>query len=131
MYENYFFQGWTEENLVNDIEEWGPKGRIIWVNKMDIKPHVTRILEILEIINNDLGFANIELQESSIVSSSLFYNFKNLIKSCKTFVTKVYLAISRKLVVGVCVAEPLKEAHSMYTKNNSEYIDLKKVTTVK
>lgn len=53
------------------VDGWGHKGRIIWVNKMDIKPHVTRVLEILEIINNDLGFANVELQENAIVSHSL------------------------------------------------------------
>lgn len=68
LFTNHFFQGWTEENLVANIEEWGHKGRVIWVNKMDSKSHVTRTLEILEIINNDLGFANVELQQGSIVS---------------------------------------------------------------
>ncbi|KAG4065323.1 hypothetical protein HA402_012765 [Bradysia odoriphaga] len=103
------FKGWTDENLVESVDEWGHKGRIIWTNKMDSKAHVTRISEILEIMNNDLGFANVELGDSSIV----------------------YLAISRKLVVGVCVAEPLKEAHNMYTKDNVEYIDLKNVVPVR
>lgn len=63
-----FLQGWTEENLVENIEEWGQKGRIIWVNRMAPKSHVTRTMEILEIINNDLGFANVELRENAIVS---------------------------------------------------------------
>ncbi|XP_037024847.1 N-acetyltransferase eco [Bradysia coprophila] len=103
------FKGWTDENLVESVDEWGHKGRIIWTNKMDSKAHVTRISEILEIMNNDLGFANVELRDSSIV----------------------YLAISRKLVVGVCVAEPLKKAHTMYTKDNVEYIDLKNVVPVR
>lgn len=57
---------------MDNVEEWGHKGRIIWVNKMDVKARVTRITEILEIINNDLGFANVELRENSIVSGINF-----------------------------------------------------------
>lgn len=95
---------------------------------MDTKAHVTRISEILQIMNNDLGFANMELSDSSIVSVDLLlYEFRLQ----RIRLSQVYLAISRKLVVGVCVAEPLKEAHTMYTKDNVEYIDLKNIVPVR
>ncbi|KAJ6647616.1 N-acetyltransferase eco, partial [Pseudolycoriella hygida] len=103
------FRGWTEENLVENVKEWGHTGRIIWSNKMDTKAHVSRVSEILHIINEDLGYNNMELQENAIV----------------------YLAVARKVLIGVCVAEPLKEAHKTYTKENLDYIDSKNVFPVK
>lgn len=52
---------------------------------MDVKSHVTRTLEILDIINNDLGFANVELRDTSIVSHLLIIDFRKTNKILNTF----------------------------------------------
>lgn len=90
-----FSQGWTDERLVCEIPEWGINGRIIYVCEIDTKLKKNRIKDVLALVDRDLGFSMSELLPKTLV----------------------YLGIARNQIVGVCVAQPLQQAHRYIHKD--------------
>ena len=85
------FQGWKNERVVWDEEYTSSK--IILVDPNDPKQHWKKVSEILNVVDTDLGLADMQLA---------YYRDK-----------KVYLYVRDKNVLGVLVVEPVKEAHRM------------------
>ncbi|XP_033225082.1 N-acetyltransferase ESCO2 [Belonocnema kinseyi] len=85
------FQGWKNEKLVWDEEH--TSSRIILIEPSDPKQHWKKVGEILNVVDTDLGLADMQLA---------YYGDKN-----------VYLYVRDKNVLGVLVAEPVKAAHRM------------------
>lgn len=85
------FQGWKNEKLVWDEEH--TSSRIILIEPSDPKQHWKKVSEILNVVDTDLGLADMQLA---------YYGDKN-----------IYLYVRDKNVLGVLVAEPVKAAHRM------------------
>lgn len=82
-------QGWSDERLVCEIPEWGINGRIIFVCETDKKVRRDRVKELMTVVDRNLGFSMSQLVPKSLV----------------------YLGIARNQIVGICVAQPLLQAH--------------------
>lgn len=78
-----------------EIPEWGINGRIIYVCEIDSKLKKNRIKDVLAVVDRDLGFSMSELLPKTLV----------------------YLGIARNQIVGVCVAQPLQQAHRYIHKD--------------
>lgn len=85
------FRGWQQENVVALVDEWGVDGRIISVGNTDSKVKLNRVLEIMDLVDLDLGFVNVPLNPKAIV----------------------YMAVSRGRVMGLCVAMPKGRGHRL------------------
>ncbi|KAK2580129.1 hypothetical protein KPH14_012406 [Odynerus spinipes] len=92
------FQGWKNERII--AEDPLTSSRIILIEPEDPKQYWKRVLDILAVVDRDLGLADATLPN---------YSDK-----------KVYLYIREKTVLGVLVAEYIKTAHRMIP----ELIDL-------
>lgn len=71
--------------------EYGVNGRIIAVTYRDQKPKLTRVQEILKLVDIELGFPAVPLHSRCII----------------------YLACNDKEIMGICVAQPLQEANKL------------------
>lgn len=108
--------------MVQQMPEWGLDGRILCVSGRDRKSWLNRMKQILEVVDEDLGFDGVPLPERNIVGESRIFlsivcDFHFL------FVHQVYLAIAKQQVIGVCVVEPQKKAHRLINQNGMAYVD--------
>ncbi|XP_014483060.1 PREDICTED: N-acetyltransferase ESCO2 isoform X2 [Dinoponera quadriceps] len=85
------FQGWKNERVM--YEDPFTSSRIILVEPHDPKQYWKKVSEILTVVDNDLGLADVQLSG---------YETK-----------KVFLYIREKSVIGVLVAEHIKTAYRM------------------
>lgn len=70
------FKGWTNENEVTQIPDWGLNGRIIFVCEKDGEAKKVRVKEILDMVDRDLGFAaRTKLKEKTLVRLFLSAKF--------------------------------------------------------
>ncbi|XP_011162138.1 N-acetyltransferase ESCO2 isoform X2 [Solenopsis invicta] len=92
------FQGWKNERVI--LEDSFTSSRIILVEPRDSQQHWKKVLEILDVVDKDLGLADINSSD---------YRSK-----------QVYLYIREKSVIGVLVAEHIEKAFRMIP----ELIDL-------
>lgn len=62
------FKGWTTENEVTQISDWGLNSRIIFVCEKDGEAKIERAKEVLDMVDRDLGFAaRTKLKEKTLV----------------------------------------------------------------
>ncbi|EZA51430.1 hypothetical protein DMN91_007319 [Ooceraea biroi] len=92
------FHGWKNERVI--IEDPFTSSRIILVEPHDSKHYWKKVLDILSVVDRDLGLSDIEIS-----------NYRS---------KRVLLYIREKNVLGVLVAESIKMAHRMIP----ELIDL-------
>lgn len=85
------FQGWKNERVI--LEDSFTSSRIILIEPYDPKPHWKKVLEILTVVDRDLGLADMNVSD---------YQSK-----------KIYLYIREKNVLGVLVAEHIETAFRM------------------
>ncbi|KRT82866.1 Acetyltransferase [Oryctes borbonicus] len=97
MHQNYHnskntlsFKGWKNENVVGIL----PDARIIKVSPGDSKLWWKKIKDLVEVVNRDLGYFELEL------------NIENSV---------VFLYIKNRTIVGCIIAEPKPEAYKMLT----------------
>ncbi|XP_055700576.1 N-acetyltransferase eco [Phlebotomus papatasi] len=93
------FRGWQTENVVLNVPEWGPKGRVICVQNTDSKPKISRVKELIEIVDAELGAFPKDIPPKAIT----------------------YLAVAYQQIVGVCVAEPISSANRLVQRNGVDY----------
>lgn len=95
IYHNSFkilkFNGWKNEHVI--MEDIYTASRIITIKKTDPKHCWKKVEEVLGVVDRDLGLADMELTD---------YQDKT-----------IYLYIRDKNVLGVLIAESIKEAHQM------------------
>lgn len=103
------FRGWKDENVVSEILEWGPNGRIIVVDIADNKRKWDRVQELMQMVDTELGFPNIEIPLNSVV----------------------YLAIAQNTVIGVCVAHHRTTAHRMIPNDSGSDVCTEETFPVK
>jgi hypothetical protein len=75
------------------VLEWGVCGRIIAAHSLDGHQKWARLKEILTMVDTELGIFDPMPNSRSMI----------------------YLAIARSKIIGVCVAQPLKEAYKLLT----------------
>lgn len=88
------FNGWNDETVVSYVPEWDVTGRIIAVSTIASKSKLQKIYQVLEVVDRDLGF----VKPHKLIMGSM-----------------VYLAVARSLILGVCVAQPLRSANRLLT----------------
>ncbi|KAL0129590.1 hypothetical protein PUN28_001691 [Cardiocondyla obscurior] len=92
------FQGWKNERII--LEDPFTSSKIILIEPRDSKQHWKKVLEILAVVDRDLGLSDMNISD---------YQTK-----------KIYLYVREKNVLGVLVAEHLEKAFRMIP----ELIDL-------
>ncbi|XP_036144191.1 N-acetyltransferase ESCO2 [Monomorium pharaonis] len=85
------FQGWKNERVI--LEDHFTSSRIILVEPHDPKQHWKKVLEILAVVDKDLGLAEMDSSD---------YQSK-----------QIYLYVREKRVIGVLVAEYIEKAFRM------------------
>lgn len=73
------------------MPEWGIGGRIIYICETDKKVKKSRVKEVLDVVDRDLGFAVTELLPKSLV----------------------YFGIAKNRIIGVFVVNSLQEANRL------------------
>lgn len=88
------FPGWNNEPVVGHVPEWDVSGRILAISMTDGQHKLRKVQEVLSVVDGELGFG----EPCQLVLGSV-----------------VYLAIARRMVLGVCVAQPLTHANRLLT----------------
>ncbi|XP_066998645.2 N-acetyltransferase ESCO2 [Anabrus simplex] len=83
------FTGWTEEHVVYTYSD----GRVIIIQPNDSKRKLNKMKEVLDVVDRELGIVDPDLKHLDV--------------------SKVYLFINNKSVVGCLVAHPRSEAYKM------------------
>ncbi|XP_035786414.1 N-acetyltransferase eco-like [Anopheles albimanus] len=87
------FGGWTNERLVTACPEWDVTGRILVVEQTDSRHWHTKVHQVLEVVDTELGYAT----QGELPGGAW----------C------VYLAVARSTILGICVVESLQSANRM------------------
>uniref|UniRef100_A0A1B0CSX5 Protein involved in establishing cohesion between sister chromatids during dna replication n=2 Tax=Lutzomyia longipalpis TaxID=7200 RepID=A0A1B0CSX5_LUTLO len=93
------FRGWQAENVVLEVPEWGAAGRVICVQTTDSRAKVTRVENLLLLIDAELGAYPRPIPPKAIA----------------------YLAIAYNQIMGVCLAEPITTANRLVQSNGVDY----------
>jgi len=90
--------GWKQERVVGSF----PNGRVIMIKPGDPVSWWKKVEEVLQVVDNDLGFAEIGIR--------------------KPEVTKVYFFVSDKKVVGFLLAEEVEKGYRMISNEGMEAV---------
>ncbi|GJQ78311.1 putative N-acetyltransferase [Trypoxylus dichotomus] len=88
------FKGWKNENVVGNLAD----ARIVKISPGDSKLWWKKAKDLVEVVNRDLGYFELELNIDSSV---------------------IFLYIKNKTIVGCLIAEPKSEAYKMLTSFDS------------
>lgn len=89
------------------------------LGEKDNKAKKKRVLEILAVVDRDLGFSTQTLPPKSLVTPAILLLLPNHFLVTKTRINfpQVYMGIAKNQVIGLCVAQPLNEANRMANEN--------------
>lgn len=94
------FKGWIDEDIVAVYPDWSADGRIIRMTEQAPAARLQRLTELISIVDKELGYS------SYIVP--------------KTFV--VFFAVRKHQIVGLCIVQPLTEAHRFIHVDGTDYL---------
>lgn len=94
------FKGWIDEDIVAVYPDWSADGRIIRMTEQAPATRLQRLTELISIVDKELGYS------SYIVP--------------KTFV--VFFAVRKHQIVGLCIVQPLTEAHRFIQVDGTDYL---------
>lgn len=94
------FKGWIDEDIVAVYPDWSADGRIIRITEQAPVARLQRLTELNSIVDKELGYS------SYIVP--------------KTFV--VFFAVRKQQIVGLCIVQPLTEAHRFIQVDGTDYL---------
>lgn len=94
------FKGWIDEDIVAVYPDWSADGRIIRMTEQAPAARLQRLTELISIVDKELGYS------SYIVP--------------KTFV--VFFAVRKHQIVGLCIVQPLTEAHRFIQVDGTDYL---------